>query len=136
MKSFYLRLHALTNGPTLLAGLCLLVLGSNSTAAQSGYNEIVGTIAPSSSAPAQGTAPVTKLALAPANPQAEKSTSSPAAVPPVNPAAAPKPTAEEEQKMVYSFRADNLDLKTALATFARANNLNIVPDQYVSGMVI
>src|SRR5262245_24059895 len=38
-------------------------------------------------------------------------------------------------KTLYSFRADGLDLKTALAVFARANNLNIVPDEDVVGVV-
>lgn len=38
-------------------------------------------------------------------------------------------------KMLYSFKATELDLKTALAMFARANNLNIIPDNDVSGTV-
>jgi MSHA type pilus biogenesis protein MshL len=38
-------------------------------------------------------------------------------------------------KQVYGFRAENLDLKTALATFARQNNLNIVPDNDVMGQI-
>ncbi|HVR36587.1 MAG TPA: secretin N-terminal domain-containing protein, partial [Methylomirabilota bacterium] len=38
-------------------------------------------------------------------------------------------------RTLYSFRAENLELKMALATFARANNLNIVPDQDVTGQV-
>ena len=36
---------------------------------------------------------------------------------------------------LYSFNADGLELKTALALFARANDLNIVPDNNVSGTV-
>jgi MSHA type pilus biogenesis protein MshL len=50
---------------------------------------------------------------------------------------APGPTIPEaaQDKTLYSFRAENLDLKTALALFARANKLNIVPDQDVSGQV-
>ncbi|MCX8108296.1 MAG: hypothetical protein N3G20_05765, partial [Verrucomicrobiae bacterium] len=35
-------------------------------------------------------------------------------------------------KTLYSFRAENLDIKVALALFARANNLNIVPDPDVT----
>jgi MSHA type pilus biogenesis protein MshL len=37
--------------------------------------------------------------------------------------------------MVYNFQASDLDLRAALATFARANNLNIVPDNDVTGTV-
>jgi MSHA type pilus biogenesis protein MshL len=38
-------------------------------------------------------------------------------------------------KRLYSFRAINTDIKVALAMFARANNLNIVPDAAVTGTV-
>jgi len=38
-------------------------------------------------------------------------------------------------KMIRQFRADGLDLKTALALFASENDLNIVPDNDVIGMV-
>jgi MSHA type pilus biogenesis protein MshL len=38
-------------------------------------------------------------------------------------------------KQVFSFRAQDLELKSALAMFARANNLNIVPDSDVTGTV-
>src|SRR5439155_3855228 len=38
-------------------------------------------------------------------------------------------------KTLYSFQANELELKSALATFARANNLNIVPDNDVAGIV-
>lgn len=40
-----------------------------------------------------------------------------------------------EGRKLYSFRAENLDIKTALALFARANDLNIVPDLNVTGQV-
>jgi MSHA biogenesis protein MshL len=40
-----------------------------------------------------------------------------------------------KDQALYSFQADNLDLKQALALFARANNLNIIPDLEVSGSV-
>src|SRR5204862_356081 len=36
---------------------------------------------------------------------------------------------------LYSFHAENLEMKSALAIFARANNLNIVPDLDVTGAV-
>lgn len=38
-------------------------------------------------------------------------------------------------KTVFTFKADNLELKLALAAFARQNELNIVPDNDVSGTV-
>jgi MSHA biogenesis protein MshL len=40
-----------------------------------------------------------------------------------------------EGRQVYSFRAENMELKSALALFARANKLNIVPDGDVTGQV-
>jgi hypothetical protein len=40
-----------------------------------------------------------------------------------------------EDKTLYEFQAAGMELKTALATFARANNLNIVPDNDVTGVV-
>jgi MSHA type pilus biogenesis protein MshL len=40
-----------------------------------------------------------------------------------------------KEKTLYSFQAADLDLKSALAAFARANNLNIVPDNDVAGTV-
>jgi len=64
---------------------------------------------------------------------------SPAAASPSNAQARTSAEAAIEKasgdKTLYSFRSENLDLKTALATFARANNLNIVPDQDVAGQV-
>lgn len=38
-------------------------------------------------------------------------------------------------RTLYNFSADGVDLKQALALFARANNLNIVPDLDVTGAV-
>ena len=57
--------------------------------------------------------------------------------------AAPSPEAAEKaalakaagEKRLFDFRAENLEVKTALALFARANNLNIVPDQDATGTV-
>lgn len=43
--------------------------------------------------------------------------------------------AHAKDKVCYSFKADALELKTALALFASANNLNIVPDNDVTGTV-
>src|SRR6185295_3454834 len=47
---------------------------------------------------------------------------------------APMPKGAEDKKL-YSFHAEGQDLKSALAVFAQANGLNIVPDQDVSGQV-
>ncbi|HEY6168079.1 MAG TPA: secretin N-terminal domain-containing protein [Verrucomicrobiae bacterium] len=61
---------------------------------------------------------------------------------PPAPAATPQPSvaAATTEKIaggrtLYSFRAEGLELKTALATFARANGLNIVADLGVTGQV-
>ncbi|HUS37562.1 MAG TPA: secretin N-terminal domain-containing protein [Verrucomicrobiae bacterium] len=40
-----------------------------------------------------------------------------------------------EGRKLYSFRTEGVDIKTALALFARANGLNIVPDLDVTGQV-
>ncbi len=47
-----------------------------------------------------------------------------------------QPTSESSQKpFLYSFEANGIDLKQALALFAKANQLNIVPDHDVTGTV-
>jgi MSHA biogenesis protein MshL len=53
-------------------------------------------------------------------------------VPPTQNFQLPESTKDEK---LYSFNADGLELKTALALFARANGLNIVPDNTVAGAV-
>ena len=40
-----------------------------------------------------------------------------------------------KEKTLYSFQATDMDLRAALAAFARANNLNIIPDNDVLGAV-
>jgi MSHA type pilus biogenesis protein MshL len=51
-------------------------------------------------------------------------------------AAEASPALEDtKDKVLYSFAANEMELKAALAAFARANNLNIVPDNDVSGTV-
>jgi len=52
-----------------------------------------------------------------------------------NPPARDSVATHAGDKTLYSFHAENLELKMALAMFARANNLNIVPDNDVTGMV-
>jgi MSHA type pilus biogenesis protein MshL len=69
----------------------------------------------------------------------------PAALPPSAPTingAVPTPSPQEASidahakgKTLYSFQADQLDLRAALAMFARNNNLNIVPDNDILGTV-
>ncbi|MFO1462106.1 MAG: secretin N-terminal domain-containing protein [Verrucomicrobiota bacterium] len=51
------------------------------------------------------------------------------------PPTVPSQTGPVVPQRLYSFSAVGLDLKTALALFARANGLNVVPDQDVEGVV-
>ncbi len=53
----------------------------------------------------------------------------------LQPVTAPPIEMETKDKTVYAFQATDLDLRAALATFAKANNLNIVPDNDVAGTV-
>ncbi len=57
----------------------------------------------------------------------------PAAVGDSPPLAAEQPGRLLDGKQLYSFRAQDAELKTALGLFARANRLNVVPDQDVDG---
>ena len=50
------------------------------------------------------------------------------------PAVAPAPAAAVPPE-TFSFRAENVPMKQALAIFARANNLNIIPDLDIEGEV-
>jgi MSHA biogenesis protein MshL len=63
----------------------------------------------------------------------------PAEIPAPAPAVSTAPTTEAPpmapDRDLYSFKATDLELKAALAIFARANNLNIVPDREVTGQV-
>src|SRR5436190_15877164 len=130
----------------LLTGACVLVLRpdaqtSRAAAAQKQptFKEVPGvtdkattnspTFSPIPEKPPVATPPVT---TPPAN------TPPPVIVQPPTPAPAPALAPAEEEtkdKTLYSFQANDLDLKYALATFARANNLNIVPDNDVAGTV-
>ena len=47
----------------------------------------------------------------------------------------PQLVEQTQGKTLFSFTCTDLDLKSALATFARANGLNIVPDNDVAGSV-
>jgi MSHA type pilus biogenesis protein MshL len=69
-------------------------------------------------------------------PQPPKRTNAPAApAPAVAPVARTPVATTDAEKKLYSFRAEGLEIKAALAIFARANNLNIVPDQDATGQV-
>lgn len=89
-------------------------------------------------------APVT-VPVEPAIPTPPPPTPAPAPTntPPPPPAAAPAAPApaiasfspRTQDKRVFSFRAEKLELKAALAAFARLNGLNIIPDREVSGEI-
>ncbi|MBE7501340.1 MAG: secretin N-terminal domain-containing protein [Verrucomicrobiales bacterium] len=101
--------------------------------------------------PAPSAAPAVRLASAPVQPLAPDPTPEPVAAP--RAAAVPGPAAgagtvagpgvavvdsiqaHTDGKRLYSFEAQGIELKLALAMFARANRLNIVPDNDVSGTV-
>ncbi|MFM2082942.1 MAG: hypothetical protein RL380_1633, partial [Verrucomicrobiota bacterium] len=88
------------------------------------------TAAPAAAHPAQLEAPAAPvIAIA--------AVTAPEPAPAPAPAAPAAPTVNDEMagKIVKSFRADNLDLKSALALFASQNNLNIVPDNDITGTV-
>jgi MSHA type pilus biogenesis protein MshL len=70
---------------------------------------------------------------APATALAQAQAAAPAAV--REAALNPSIVQHAQGKTLYSFRAEDLDLKAALAVFARANGLNIVPDQDVTGTI-
>jgi MSHA biogenesis protein MshL len=67
-------------------------------------------------------------------PNPPKRTNVPPAAVTTPPKAAPAQVGDA-RKRLYSFRAEGLELKAALAVFARANNLNIVPDLDATGIV-
>jgi MSHA biogenesis protein MshL len=92
-------------------------------------------------APAPDTAPAPAPAPAPET-NATNAVAAPATNAPPAPAlkANPDPTqavskANSGDKTLYGFQADKVELNKALAMFARANNLNIVPDLDIRGEV-
>jgi MSHA biogenesis protein MshL len=128
----------------LLAGVCVLGLRPDarfSRAEAAAKKEPVFAEIPALTTPVASAAPAT-----PAN-QSVIVAEAAAPQPEVNPgAAAPpgqKPVAKPPfeapppggDKTLYAFQATDLDLKSALAAFARANSLNIVPDNDVAGTV-
>src|SRR5205823_5771899 len=81
-------------------------------------------VAPTNSPPEAAAPPQTPV---PPPTKAQPATNAPPAEPPL--------TDQTQGKMLYAFTATDLDLRTALATFARANGLNIVPDNNIAGTV-
>jgi MSHA type pilus biogenesis protein MshL len=146
MKTDTYRRKLARTGFALLATCCVLALGPDAQLTRAGaaekkpaFSEIPGFTAPEQSA----TNPPTFSPIPATPPAATPPATTPAAPPPAvvqAPPPAPTPAAvpgEEEikDKTLYSFQATDLDLKSALAAFARANNLNIVPDNDVTGIV-
>ena len=70
----------------------------------------------------------------PAPPSGNSNAPARAVAPPAQPSQPAAPAAAKDKKL-YSFRAENLELKAALALFARANELNIVPDLDATGTI-
>jgi MSHA type pilus biogenesis protein MshL len=138
MKTDTYRRNLAGTGFALLATGCVLALGpdaepSRAAAAEKKpvFSEVPGVTTPEQPA----TNPPT-FSPVPATPPV--TTPPPAVVqaPPPAPAQPAVPGEEEiKDKTLYSFQATDLDLKSALAAFARANNLNIVPDNDVAGIV-
>jgi MSHA type pilus biogenesis protein MshL len=100
---------------------------------QPNYSDVPGVTSPGTSPPsAQATGPT---------PSAQPSTPGvqsprPAAAPVTPPAPPPAPAEDQtKDKTLYAFQANEADLRAALAAFARANNLNIIPDYDVTGTV-
>jgi MSHA type pilus biogenesis protein MshL len=93
-----------------------------------------GSAAPRATAIAQAAAPPATAAPAAPPPtlNPQPSTSYPVPAPSKQDAAI---DAHVKGKTLYSFEVDQLELRTALAQFARANDLNIVPDNDVTGTV-
>ena len=146
---------------TLLAWLGVLALGPTAFS-QSNVPVYQDLPSATSNAPAQATPPVAVETQtntpAPHSPATVENQTNSVAVNPA-PAAAPEPAQglatnappaaaatapgapsspvvqDAGEKTLYSFQADGLELRTALASFAHANGLNIVPDNDVTGTI-
>ena len=144
MKTNHLLRHSVLSHLAAVAGLSLLTSGPGWNPSQASaapkrepvYSDIPGLTSPS--APT-GT-PSATVAAPPITPApAPVMQPAPVVVSPapvvLNPPPALPPEDETKNKTVYAFQATDLDLRAALATFAKANNLNIVPDNDVTGTV-
>src|SRR5215467_11247117 len=115
-------------GLGLFASICVLTVPSSGHSADKGrpvFSEIPAATSPRVPTPVLNAGP---------NP-VPTAENPPPVIPP--PPTAPTVPAEEQgrEKTLYSFQATDLDLRSALAAFARANNLNIIPDNDVVGTV-
>src|SRR6185295_11808610 len=139
MKPHHHLRHSVLTHLAVVAGLSLLTSGpgwqsSIASAApkpEPVYSDIPGVTAPGQPAPspAAETAPVTNQAPPPI---VAPTTPAPVVISP----RAPAPVEDDtKNKTLYGFQATDLDLRAALATFAKANNLNIIPDNDVVGTV-
>jgi MSHA type pilus biogenesis protein MshL len=130
MKIHHRLRHSVLTHLAAVAGLGLIAPSagwnfSSASAAQKKeptFSDVPGVTSP---APA----PVTNTAPAPV---VQPPTEAPVVI---QPPVAPPVELDTKSKTVYSFQATDLDLRSALATFAKANNLNIVPDNDVAGTV-
>ena len=131
MNTHHRLRHPVLTHLAVVAGLALLgpgtgLLCSSASAApkkQPTYSDIPGVTSPEQAAPV--TPPVTNRAPTPP----------PEAPLVIQPPPPPPVEIQAKNKTVYSFQATDLDLRAALAAFAKANNLNIVPDNDVTGTV-
>lgn len=146
-----------SSGMALVASVSMLSLGldaNSANAAAAGKRGAVFTELPSATAQPSA-APISAPSSQPVLTAANTTNPTPPVTPPVVPAPrvapatpspVPAPTAPAtppaaaatdamQGKTLYSFQATDLDLRSALASFARANNLNIVPDNDVAGTV-
>jgi MSHA type pilus biogenesis protein MshL len=125
----------------LLTTLGVLTMGPNAKVPESiaatkkapEFQDLPGVTIAQSQAPAAVQSPV-NARPAPADKQAE---AAPQQAPPTGTPTEPAAVVDDAtmDKTLYSFQASDLELKAALASFARANNLNIVPDKDVTGSV-
>jgi MSHA type pilus biogenesis protein MshL len=115
---------------TAVAPRALLFPAVSEPATNAGFLPI--TNAPALEAPNAPAEPVAPLPV-PALPAATNTP--PVVVTNAPPAPADSLGNHTANKTMFTFKADNLEMKTALAAFARQNELNIVPDNDVAGFV-
>lgn len=128
MKTHHRLRHSVLTHLSAIAGLSLAAAtnpGVVSTAAAAGKQQPVFSDVPGVTSPGQAQVPPTNTAPPPPE--------TPVVIQPQ--ITTPQLNLQGQNKTVYSFQATDLDLRSALATFAKANNLNIVPDNDVTGTV-
>src|SRR5580765_8177179 len=138
MKKVHHHTQIITSSAlTLLAGVCVLFPGPRAEAASKKapvFSEMPGVTTPLPDPAATEATTMSEPA-----PVAQATEANPDAPAPAGQTPASNPSSETPtmagDKALYHWRADAEDLKSVLASFARANNLNIVPDNDVSGTV-